>query len=57
MSTYVTHPKQLKIILGALMMTMLLAALDQTIVSTALPTITSDPAASTSCPGSSPPIC
>ncbi|MDQ1247854.1 MAG: hypothetical protein QG597_2226 [Actinomycetota bacterium] len=41
-STYVTHPKQLKIILGALMMTMLLAALDQTIVSTALPTITSD---------------
>lgn len=39
---YVTHPKQLKIILGALMMTMLLAALDQTIVSTALPTITSD---------------
>jgi EmrB/QacA subfamily drug resistance transporter len=37
-----TSPRQLKIILGALMMTMLLAALDQTIVSTALPTITSD---------------
>lgn len=41
-STYITHPKQLKIILASLMMTMLLAALDQTIVSTALPTITSD---------------
>ena len=32
----------LKLILGSLMLTMLLAALDQTIVSTALPTITSD---------------
>ena len=41
-STYITHPRQVKIILGSLMMTMLLAALDQTIVSTALPTITSD---------------
>lgn len=34
--------KHLRLILGALMLTMLLAALDQTIVSTALPTITSD---------------
>ena len=34
--------RHLRIILGALMLTMLLAALDQTIVSTALPTITSD---------------
>ena len=34
--------RHLRLILGALMMTMLLAALDQTIVSTALPTITSD---------------
>ena len=34
--------KHLRWILGALMLTMLLAALDQTIVSTALPTITSD---------------
>jgi EmrB/QacA subfamily drug resistance transporter len=42
------HPSQilegrrLRLVLGALMLTMLLAALDQTIVSTALPTITSD---------------
>ncbi|MGB3039245.1 MAG: MFS transporter, partial [Candidatus Nanopelagicales bacterium] len=35
-------PKRLRLILSALMLTMLLAALDQTIVSTALPTITSD---------------
>ena len=34
--------RHLRLILGALMLTMLLAALDQTIVSTALPTITSD---------------
>ena len=34
--------RHLRLILTALMMTMLLAALDQTIVSTALPTITSD---------------
>lgn len=34
--------RHLRVILGALMLTMLLAALDQTIVSTALPTITSD---------------
>ena len=34
--------RHLRLILAALMMTMLLAALDQTIVSTALPTITSD---------------
>jgi EmrB/QacA subfamily drug resistance transporter len=34
--------RHLRWILGALMLTMLLAALDQTIVSTALPTITSD---------------
>lgn len=34
--------RRLWIILGTLMLTMLLAALDQTIVSTALPTITSD---------------
>lgn len=34
--------RKLWIILGTLMLTMLLAALDQTIVSTALPTITSD---------------
>ncbi|MBI1378789.1 MAG: DHA2 family efflux MFS transporter permease subunit [Frankiales bacterium] len=34
--------KHLRLILGALMLTMLLAALDQTIVSTALPVITSD---------------
>ncbi|MEI8057424.1 MAG: MDR family MFS transporter [Actinomycetes bacterium] len=34
--------RHMRLILGALMMTMLLAALDQTIVSTALPTITSD---------------
>lgn len=37
-----TSRKHLRLILGALMLTMLLAALDQTIVSTALPTITSD---------------
>lgn len=38
-----TEPNtKLWLILGALMLTMLLAALDQTIVSTALPTITSD---------------
>jgi EmrB/QacA subfamily drug resistance transporter len=38
------HPSQtnLRLVFTALMMTMLLAALDQTIVSTALPTITSD---------------
>lgn len=35
-------PRSLPLIFTALMMTMLLAALDQTIVSTALPTITSD---------------
>ena len=35
-------PPRLKLILGALMLALLLAALDQTIVSTALPTITSD---------------
>ena len=35
-------PRHLRLILGALMLTMLLAALDQTIVSTALPTITSE---------------
>ena len=35
-------PRHLGWVLGALMLTMLLAALDQTIVSTALPTITSD---------------
>jgi EmrB/QacA subfamily drug resistance transporter len=34
--------RRLRLVLGALMLTMLLAALDQTIVSTALPTITSD---------------
>ncbi len=34
--------RHLRVILGALMLTMLLAALDQTIVSTALPTITSE---------------
>jgi len=34
--------RRLRVVLGALMLTMLLAALDQTIVSTALPTITSD---------------
>lgn len=34
--------RHLRLILGALMLTMLLAALDQTIVSTALPTITSE---------------
>jgi EmrB/QacA subfamily drug resistance transporter len=34
--------RHLRVILSALMLTMLLAALDQTIVSTALPTITSD---------------
>ncbi|MFN8127103.1 MAG: MDR family MFS transporter [Candidatus Nanopelagicales bacterium] len=38
----VKSPGHLRLILGALMMTMMLAALDQTIVSTALPTITSD---------------
>lgn len=35
-------PRHLGLVLGALMLTLLLAALDQTIVSTALPTITSD---------------
>lgn len=35
-------PRNLRLIFAALMITMLLAALDQTIVSTALPTITSD---------------
>ncbi|GAA1567273.1 MFS transporter [Actinomadura kijaniata] len=34
--------RELAVVLGALMLTMLLAALDQTIVSTALPTIVSD---------------
>jgi len=34
--------RRLRLVLGALMLTLLLAALDQTIVSTALPTITSD---------------
>ena len=34
--------RNLRLIFAALMVTMLLAALDQTIVSTALPTITSD---------------
>ena len=38
----VTKQRNLGLIFTALMMTMLLAALDQTIVSTALPTITSD---------------
>ncbi|MGV1037622.1 MAG: MDR family MFS transporter [Candidatus Nanopelagicales bacterium] len=38
----VMTPKRLRLILSALMLTLLLAALDQTIVSTALPTITSD---------------
>ncbi|MEI7779816.1 MAG: MDR family MFS transporter [Actinomycetes bacterium] len=36
------HPRRIGLIMTALMMTMLLAALDQTIVSTALPTIVSD---------------
>lgn len=35
-------PRELRLILGALMLTLLLAALDQTIVATALPTISSD---------------
>lgn len=38
----VASRRHLRLILGALMLTMLLAALDQTIVSTALPTITSE---------------
>ncbi len=37
-----TPPTRLRWVLGALMLTLFLAALDQTIVSTALPTITSD---------------
>jgi MFS family permease len=39
-----SHPKgrDLFVILGSLMLTLLLAALDQTIVSTALPTIVSE---------------
>jgi MFS family permease len=43
-ATAATEPRttHLRWVLGALMLTMLLAALDQTIVSTALPTITSD---------------
>ncbi len=41
-SATVDSPGHLRLIMGALMLTMLLAALDQTIVSTALPTITSD---------------
>ncbi|MEI6622379.1 MAG: MDR family MFS transporter [Actinomycetes bacterium] len=36
------NKRRLRLILGALMLTLLLAALDQTIVSTALPTITSE---------------
>jgi len=41
-ATTADSPGHLRLIMGALMLTMLLAALDQTIVSTALPTITSD---------------
>jgi EmrB/QacA subfamily drug resistance transporter len=40
--TYESGTKHLRWAMGALMLTMLLAALDQTIVATALPTITSD---------------
>ena len=36
------HGKRLGVVLGALMLVMLLASLDQTIVSTALPTIVGD---------------
>jgi EmrB/QacA subfamily drug resistance transporter len=41
-ATTVEHPRRIGLIMTALMMTMMLAALDQTIVSTALPTIVSD---------------
>jgi len=40
--TVESAPKSIKLIMGSLMLVMLLAALDQTIVSTALPTITSE---------------
>ena len=51
-----THEEIRSIVLGILL-AMFLAALDQTIVATALPTIGRDSATSNSCPGSSPPIC
>ena len=37
-----TQPQRLRVVIGALMLVMLLASLDQTIVSTALPTIVGD---------------
>ena len=36
------HPQRVRLIFGALMLVLLLASLDQTIVSTALPTIVGD---------------
>jgi hypothetical protein len=46
---------RVRLIFSALLLVMLLAALDQTIVSTALPTIVGDSAASPTSRGSSPP--
>ena len=47
----------IRTIFGALMLVMLLASLDQTIVSTALPTSSASSAGSRIYRGSSPPIC
>src|SRR6185437_14196789 len=48
---------EVRAILASLMLAMFLAALDQTIVATALPTIGRQFQASPACPGSLPPIC
>ena len=48
---------RVRLIFGGLMLVMLLASLDQTIVSTALPTIVGDLGGLTISAGSSPPTC
>ena len=49
--------RRLWAVLGSLMLVMLLAALDQTIVATALPTIVGDLGGWSTCRGSSPRTC
>lgn len=49
--------RKINAVFGAVLLGMLLAALDQTIVGTALPTIVGDLGGAGTCPGSSPRTC
>ena len=57
MAARATDRRRILVVVSGLMLVMLLASLDQTIVSTALPTIVGELAGSSTCRGWSPPTC